>query len=182
MIEQIKAGVNGRRLQGIADVKDLSDRTNGTRLVIEVKNGFNPEALLEQLYKVTKIEDTFAINAVALVDGQARERSNLRDLLTVYLEHRYDVTRRRTAFARGRAADRLHLVEGLLIAIVDIDDVIAIIRSSDDAAQARERLLAAFDLSEIQANYILDMPLRRLTKFQRARAGIGTGPAAGHHR
>jgi DNA gyrase subunit A len=166
VIEQIKAGVNGRRLQGIADVKDLSDRTNGTRLVIEVKNGFNPEALLEQLYKVTKIEDTFAMNAVALVDGQPRTL-NLRDLLTVYLEHRYDVTRRRTAFARSRAADRLHLVDGLLIAIVDIDDVIAIIRSSDDVAQARERLLAAFDLSEIQANYILDMPLRRLTRFSR---------------
>ena len=166
VIEQIKAGVNTRRLQGIADVKDLSDRTNGTRLVIEVKNGFNPEALLEQLYKVTKMEDTFGINAVALVDGQPRTL-NLRDLLTVYLEHRYEVTRRRTAFARSRAADRLHLVEGLLVAILDIDDVIAIIRSSDDAAQARERLIAAFELSEIQSNYILDMPLRRLTKFSR---------------
>ena len=166
VIEQIKAGVNARRLQGIADVKDLSDRTNGTRLVIEVKNGFNPEALLEQLYKVTKMEDTFGINAVALVDGQPRTL-NLRDLLTVYLEHRYEVTRRRTAFARSRAADRLHLVEGLLVAILDIDDVIAIIRSSDDAAQARERLIAAFELSEIQSNYILDMPLRRLTKFSR---------------
>jgi DNA gyrase subunit A len=164
VIEQIKAGVNARRIQGIADVKDLSDRANGTRLVIEVKNGFNPEALLEQLYKVTKMEDTFAINAVALVDGQPRTL-NLRDLLTVYLEHRYDVTRRRTAFARSRAADRLHLVEGLLVAILDIDDVIAIIRSSDEVAQARERLIAAFDLSELQANYILDMPLRRLTKF-----------------
>ena len=103
VIEQIKAGVNARRLQGIADVKDLSDRTNGTRLVIEVKNGFNPEALLEQLYKVTKMEDTFGINAVALVDGQPRTL-NLRDLLTVYLEHRYEVTRRRTAFARSRSA------------------------------------------------------------------------------
>ena len=164
VIEQIKAGVNARRIQGIADVKDLSDRANGTRLVIEVKNGFNPEALLEQLYKVTKMEDSFAINAVALVDGQPRTL-NLRDLLTVYLEHRYDVTRRRTGFARNRAADRLHLVEGLLIAILDIDDVIAIIRSSDEVAQARERLIAAFDLSEIQANYILDMPLRRLTRF-----------------
>ena len=133
VIEQIKAGVNARRLQGIADVKDLSDRANGTRLVIEVKNGFNPEALLEQLYKVTKMEDTFGINAVALVDGQPRTL-NLRDLLTVYLEHRYDVTRRRTAFARSRAADRLHLVEGLLVAILDIDDVIAIIRSSDEVA------------------------------------------------
>jgi DNA gyrase subunit A len=164
VIEQIKAGVNARRIQGIADVKDLSDRANGTRLVIEVKNGFNPEALLEQLYKVTKMEDTFAINAVALVDGQPRTL-NLRDLLTVYLEHRYEVTRRRTAFARSRAADRLHLVEGLLVAILDIDDVIAIIRSSDEVAQARERLIAAFDLSELQTNYILDMPLRRLTKF-----------------
>jgi DNA gyrase subunit A len=166
VIEQIKAGVNARRLQGIADVKDLSDRTNGTRLVIEVKNGINPEALLEQLYKVTKMEDTFGINAVALVDGQPRTL-NLRDLLTVYLEHRYDVTRRRTAFARSRAADRLHLVEGLLVAILDIDDVIAIIRSSDDVAQARERLIAAFEFSETQSNYILDMPLRRLTKFSR---------------
>jgi DNA gyrase subunit A len=164
VIEQIKAGVNARRLHGIADVKDLSDRANGTRLVVEVKNGFNPDALLEQLYKVTKMEDTFGINAVALVDGQPRTL-NLRDLLTVYLDHRYDVTRRRTAFARNRAADRLHLVEGLLIAIADIDDVIAIIRSSDDVSQARERLIAAFELSEIQANYILDMPLRRLTKF-----------------
>jgi DNA gyrase subunit A len=164
VIEQIKAGVNARRLQGVADVKDLSDRANGTRLVVEVKNGFNPDALLEQLYKTTKMEDNFAINAVALVDGQPRTL-NLRDLLTVYLEHRYEVTRRRTAFARNRAADRLHLVEGLLLAIVDIDDVIAIIRSSDDAAQARERLIAAFELSEIQANYILDMPLRRLTRF-----------------
>src|SRR5215217_8072950 len=146
--------------------QDLSDRTNGTCLVIEVKNGFNPEALLEQLYKVTKMEDTFGINAVALVDGQPRTL-NLRDLLTVYIEHRYEVTRRRTAFARSRATDRLHLVEGLLVAILDIDDVIAIIRSSDDVAQARERLIAAFELSENQSNYILDMPLRRLTKFSR---------------
>jgi DNA gyrase subunit A len=164
VIEQIKTLVNARRLQGIADVKDLSDRTNGTRLVIEIKSGFNPDALLEQLYKSTKMEDSFSINSVALVDGQPRTLS-LRDLLTVYLDHRYEVTRRRTVFARNRADERLHLVQGLLIAIVDIDDVIAIIRSSDDTAQARQRLIAAFELSEIQANYILEMPLRRLTKF-----------------
>ena len=166
VIEQIKNLVTARKLQGIADVKDLSDRNNGLRLVIEVKNGFNPDALLEQLYKLTKIEDNFAINAVALVDGQPRTLT-LRDLLTVYLEHRYEVTRRRTAFARTRAADRLHLVEGLLVAIVDIDDVIAIIRSSDDTAHARSRLMEVFDLSETQTNYILEMPLRRLTKFSR---------------
>ncbi|MFL6063646.1 MAG: DNA gyrase subunit A, partial [Friedmanniella sp.] len=134
VIEQIKALVTARKLQGIADVKDLTDlSTNGTRLVIEVKNGFNPDALLEQLYKLTKMEDNFAINAVALVEGQPRTL-NLRDLLTVYLEHRYEVTHRRTEFARRKAADRLHLVQGLILAILDIDDVIAIIRGSDDTA------------------------------------------------
>ena len=164
VVEQIKNLVNSRKVAGIADVRDLSDRTNGLRLVIEVKNGFNPDALLEQLYRLTKLEDSFAINAVALVDGQPRTLT-LRDLLTIYLEHRYDVTRRRTAYARGRAEERLHLVEGLLVALLDIDDVIAIIRSSDDAATARARLIEAFELTEIQANYILDMPLRRLTRF-----------------
>ncbi len=165
VIEQIKSLVTARKVQGIADVKDLTDlSTNGTRLVIEVKNGFHPEALLEQLYKLTKMEDNFAINAVALVEGQPRTLS-LRDLLTVFLEHRYDVTRRRTAFARRKAEERLHLVEGLLTAILDIDDVIAIIRDSDDTAAARTRLREVFELSELQANYILEMPLRRLTRF-----------------
>lgn len=167
VIEQIKTAVNSpRKLQGVADVKDLTDLANGTRLVIEVKNGFDPDVLLEQLYKLTKMEDSFSVNAVALVEGQPRTLT-LRDLLTVYLEHRYEVTRRRTAFDRRQAADRLHLVDGLLIAIVDIDDVIALIRSSDDTAMARERLMAAFELTETQANYILEMPLRRLTRFSR---------------
>ena len=165
IIEQVSNLVKARKIQGIADVKDLTDlSTNGTRLVIEVKNGFHPEAVLDQLFKLTKLEDNFAINAVALVDGQPRTLS-LRDLLDVYLDHRYDVTRRRTAYARTRAEDRLHLVRGLLVAILDIDDVIAIIRSSDDTAQARGRLMTAFDLSETQTNYILEMPLRRLTRF-----------------
>ncbi|HEU4907598.1 MAG TPA: DNA topoisomerase IV subunit A [Propionibacteriaceae bacterium] len=166
VIEQIKSLVNARRLQGIADVKDLSDRANGTRLVIEIKSGFNPDAILEQLYKLTKIEDNYAINAVALVDGQPRTLT-LRDLLTVYLEHRYEVTRRRTDFARTKAQERLHLVEGLLVAILDIDDVIAIIRTSDDTGHARSRLMEVFELSETQTNYILEMPLRRLTRFSR---------------
>ncbi len=164
VIEQIKTLVTSRKLQGIADVKDLTDLTNGTRLVIEIKNGFNPEAILEQLFRGTKLEDSFAINSVALVEGQPRTLS-LKEMLTVYLEHRYEVTRRRTEFERTRARDRLHLVEGLLIAILDIDDVIAIIRGSDDTAHARARLIEAFELSEIQANYILEMPLRRLTKY-----------------
>ena len=166
VIDQIKNLVQSKKLTGIADLKDLTDLANGTRLVIEVKNGFNPEALLEQLYKATKLEDSFGINAVALVEGQPRTLS-LREMLTVYLEHRLEVTLRRTTFRLGRAADRLHLVEGLLIAILDIDDVIAIIRGSDDAAIARAKLIEVFDLTEIQANYILDMQLRRLTKFSR---------------
>ena len=164
VIEQIKTLVGARKVTGIADLKDLSDRTNGLRLVIEVKNGFNPDALLEQLYRLTKLEDSFAINAVALVEGQPRTLT-LREMLTIYLGHRYEVTRRRTAYARDRAAERLHLVQGLLVALLDIDDVIAIIRGSDDTAAARARLCEVFELSEIQAGYILEMPLRRLTRF-----------------
>ncbi len=166
VIEQIKTAVQSKKLTGIADVKDLTDLANGTRLVIEIKNGFNPDAVLDQLYRLTRLEDSFGINAVALVDGQPRTLS-LREMLTVYLEHRLEVTLRRTQYRLGKASDRLHLVEGLLIAILDIDDVIAIIRGSDDAAIARAKLIEAFELTEIQANYILDMQLRRLTKFSR---------------
>ncbi len=158
--------VQGKKIQGISDVKDLTDMANGTRLVIEVKNGFHPEALLEELYRQTPMEDSFGINAVALVDGQPRTLG-LKELLEVFLGHRFEVVRRRSTFRRGKAADRLHLVLGLLIAILDIDEVIQLIRSSDNAAAAKERLISVFDLSETQADYILDMPLRRLTKFSR---------------
>jgi len=164
VIERIKTLVLAKKLLGIADVKDLTDREKGLRLVIEVKNGFHPEALLEQLYKSTPMEDSFGINAVCLVDGQPRTLG-LKEMLEVYLGHRFDVVRRRSTYRRGKAADELHLVEGLLTAILDIDEVIALIRSSDNAAVAKERLIAVFDLSDIQATYILDMPLRRLTKF-----------------
>ncbi len=166
IIEQIKNLVGSKKLQGIADLKDLTDLAHGTRLVIEIKNGFNPDALLEQLYRQTKLEDSFAINAVALVDEQPRTLS-LKEMLEVYLDHRLQVTLRRTTYDRDKASERLHLVEGLLVAIVDIDDVIAIIRGSDDAAAARTRLIEVFDLTETQANYILDMQLRRLTKYSK---------------
>jgi len=166
IIERIKTLVQTKKLQGIADVKDLTDREHGVRLVIEVKNGFHPEALLEKLYKMTPMEDSFGINAVALVDGQPRTLG-LKQMLQVYLDHRYDVVRRRSAFRRRKAMERLHLVEGLLIAILDIDEVIQLIRSSDNAAEAKDRLIQVFDLSDVQATYILDMPLRRLTKFSR---------------
>ncbi len=164
VIEQIKTLHQNKKITGIADIKDLTDLVNGTRLVIEVKNGINPDAMLEQLYRLTKLEDSFGINMVALVEGQPQTLS-LRDALVVYADHRLDGPLRRTQFLHHKAAERLHLVQGLLIAIVDIDDVIALIRGSDDVAQARARLIEVFDLSEAQANYILELPLRRLTKF-----------------
>ncbi|MGH8891744.1 MAG: DNA gyrase/topoisomerase IV subunit A [Actinomycetes bacterium] len=164
--EKIAELVRGKKLQGITAVDDYTDRHHGLRLVIEVKNGFNPEAILDQLYRLTPLEDTFGINNVALVDGQPRTMG-LKELLEVYVEHRLDVVRRRTRHRRRKAEDRLHLVDGLLVAILDIDEVIQVIRTSDDAAAARERLMSVFDLSETQANYILDMPLRRLTRFSR---------------
>ena len=166
VIEKIKENANAGRLKGISSVQNLTDRIHGLRLVIEVKNGFNPEAVLQQLYQRTPLEDSFSINAVALVGGQPRTLG-LKEMLQVFLDHRLDVTTRRSRFRLKKCEDRLHLVEGLLIAILDIDDVIAIIRSSDDAEIARERLMTAFDLSEAQANYILELRLRRLTKFSR---------------
>ncbi|WP_183099217.1 DNA gyrase/topoisomerase IV subunit A, partial [Nocardioides pelophilus] len=166
VVERIKTLVQSKKLQGIADMKDLTDRQHGLRLVIEVKNGFVPEALLEQLYKMTPMEDTFGINNVALVDGQPRTLG-LKEMLTVFLDHRYEVVRRRSQFRRDKKAERLHLVDGLLIALLDIDEVIQVIRTSDDSAAAKERLISVFDLSQAQADYILEMQLRRLTRFSR---------------
>ncbi|MDO4917481.1 MAG: DNA topoisomerase IV subunit A [Rothia sp. (in: high G+C Gram-positive bacteria)] len=166
VIEKIKDGVNKKKLVGISDVADLTDRKNGMRLVIEIKNGFNPQAVLASLYKYTPLEDSFGINNVALVDGQPHTLGLL-DLLKVYVNHRIDVVRRRTNFRLKKRQDRLHLVEGLLIAIVDIDEIIQIIRQSDETAQARERLMTIYDLSELQANHILELRLRQLTKYSR---------------
>ncbi len=166
VVERIKSLVQGKKLQGIADLKDLTDMANGTRLVIEVKNGFVPEAILEQLYRQTSLEESFGINAVCLVDGQPRTLG-LKELLDVFLGHRYDVVRRRSTFRRDKKAARLHLVDGLLVALLDIDEVIQVIRTSDDRPAARERLMSVFDLSVAQTDYILDMQLGRLTRFSR---------------
>ena len=164
--DKIKDLVQSKKLQGISDFKDLTDRKHGLRLVIEIKNGFNPDAVLEQLYKLTPMEDSFGINNVALVNGQP-QTLGLKDLLRVYVDFRTDVVRRRSQFRLGKKEDRLHLVEGLLIAILDIDEVIQVIRTSDDAGIARARLMDVFELSEPQATYILDLQLRRLTRFSR---------------
>ncbi|KZE90910.1 DNA gyrase/topoisomerase IV subunit A [Microbacterium sp. TNHR37B] len=166
VIEKIKDAVGAKKLTGIADVVDLTDRNHGLRLVIGIKTGFDPQAVLEQLYRLTPLEDSFGINNVALVDGQP-QTLGLKDLLRVYLDHRIQVITRRSRFRLARRRERLHLVEGLLIAIVDIDEVIQVIRTSDDGEQARSRLMDVFDLSQPQAEYILELRLRRLTKFSR---------------
>jgi len=166
VIGRIKDLVHAKKLNGVSDLKDLTDRHRGMRLVIEVRSGFVPEAVLDELYRLTPMEETFGINNVALVDGRPRVLG-LRDLLQIYVDHRIEVVRRRSEFRRAKRADRLHLVDGLLIALLNIDEVIQVIRSSDDAAAAKERLIQVFDLTEIQAQYILDTPLRRLTRYDR---------------
>jgi len=166
VMARIKDLVQAKKLNGIADLKDLTDRNRGLHLVIEVRSGFNPEAVLAELYRLTPMEETFGINNVALVDGQPRVLG-LRELLEIFVAHRLDVVRRRTEYRRRKRSERLHLVDGLLVALLNIDEVIQVIRSSDNAASARERLMAVFELSEIQAQYILDTPLRRLTRYDR---------------
>jgi DNA gyrase subunit A len=166
VIARIKDLVQAKKLNGIADLKDLTDRHKGLRLVIEIRSGFHPEAVLGELYRLTPMEDTFGINNVALVDGQPRVLG-LRQLLQIYVDHRIEVVRRRTEFRRAKRQARLHLVDGIIIALLNIDEVIQVIRTSDDAAAAKERLISVFDLSEIQAQYILDTPLRRLTRYDK---------------
>jgi DNA gyrase/topoisomerase IV subunit A len=166
VVERIADLVKAKKIQGISDIIDLSDGQTGTNVVIELKNGFEPENVLEQLFRLTPMEDAFSINAVALVKGKP-QTLGLKELLQVFIEHRIDVVRRRSEFRKAKAQARLTLVDGLLKAIIDIDKVIKIIRSSDDASTAKESLIKGFKLNDEQATYILDMPLRRLTKMSK---------------
>ena len=166
VIERISDGVKNRKLEGISGAFDLIDRRNGTRIVIEIKTGFDPHAVLVQLFKHTPLQDNFAMNNVALVDGRPHTMG-LKEMLQVWVDHRRVVIRRRSEYRKKKALERLHLVEGLLLAMLDIDEVIQVIRTSDDADAAKTRLMAVFDLDEVQAQYILDLRLRRLTKMNR---------------
>lgn len=166
VIERIKVGVEAKKISGISDVVDLTDRKHGLRMMITLKTGFSPEAVLEQLYRTTPLEDSFSINSVALVNGQPLTLG-LKDMLRVFLDHRIDVVTRRSTFRLKKRQERLHLVEGMLLAIVDIDAVIQIIRAAENSEQAKSRLMTAFDFSDLQAEYILELRLRRLTKFSR---------------
>jgi DNA gyrase/topoisomerase IV subunit A len=166
VVERIADLVKAKKIQGISDIIDLTDGQTGTNVVIELKNGFEPEDVLEKLFKLTPMEDAFAINAVALVKGKP-QTLGLKELLQVFIDHRIEVVRRRSEFRKAKAEDRLSLVDGLLKAIIDIDKVIKIIRGSDDASAAKEKLIKDFKLNDEQATYILDMPLRRLTKMSK---------------
>ncbi len=156
------------KLQKIKDIADLKDESNreGMRLVIETKRGANPHVVLNQLYKHTQLQENFGIIMLALVDGVPRTL-NLAEMVGYYVDHQVDVVTRRTRFDLRKAEERDHIVLGLLIALDHLDEVIKIIRGSADADAARRKLMSTFTLSEIQANHILDMPLRRLTKLAR---------------
>jgi DNA gyrase subunit A len=165
LAEKIADLVKTQKLKDIADLKDESNR-EGMRLVIETKRGANPNVVLNQLYKHTQLQENFGIIMLALVDGVPRTL-NLSEMVGYYVDHQVDVVTRRTRFDLRKAEERDHIVLGLLIALDHLDEVIKIIRGSADADAARKKLMSTFTLSEIQANHILDMPLRRLTRLAR---------------
>ncbi len=159
---KIKTLVDSKKITGIADIRNESSDRVGTRFVIELKRDAVPQVVLNQLYKGTQLQDTFGVNTVALVDGVPRTLG-LAEIVGYYLDHQMDVIERRSQFRLKKAQDRAHIVEGLLIAVDNIDEVVAIIRGSEDVEVARSALMERFELSEEQAKAILDMQLRRLT-------------------
>jgi DNA gyrase subunit A len=165
VMEKIRILVEDKKLAGIADLRNESDNRRGIRLVIELKKEAVPQVVLNQLYKNTPLQESFGVNMVALVDGIPRTL-NLAGMIGHYLDHQMEVIERRTRFRLEEAEARAHIVEGLIIAVDNIDEVVATIRASADVADARSRLIERFELSEIQANAILDMPLRRLTALE----------------
>jgi DNA gyrase subunit A len=166
LAEKIADLVKAGRMKDVVDVKDHSSGREGMRLVIELKRGANPQVVLNQLHKHTQLQDSFGAIMLALVDGVPRTL-NLAELIGYYVDHQIDVVTRRTRYELKKAEERDHIVQGLLIALQNLDAVIKIIRGSQDAEEARGKLMEQFKLSEIQANHILDMPLRRLTRLAR---------------
>lgn len=165
LLEKIAQLVREKRLEGISDLRDESDR-QGMRMVIELKRDAQHQVVLNQLFKLTNLQSSFGINMLAIVHGEPRVLS-LKEALEHFIDHRRDVTLRRTRFDKRKAEERAHILEGLKIALDFIDEVIAIIRNSPTADDARVNLMGRFGLSEIQARAILDMRLRRLTGLER---------------
>lgn len=162
VIAKVRELMRSDKLPMVSDIKDLSDRKTGLRIEIELRPNANAAAVLTELYRQTPLEESFGVNNVVLVNGKPTT-VGLYDLCHHFIEHRLEVVRRRTQFRLDKARRRLHLLDGLLIALDAIDLVVSIIRSSHDAAEARQRLMAELNLSEVQAVHILDMQLRRLT-------------------
>jgi DNA gyrase subunit A len=165
LIEKIAELVNEKKIEGISDLRDESDR-NGMRVVIELKKDAYPEVVLNNLYKHTPMQDSFGVILLALVDGRPR-LLNLKELLAYFLEHRKEIVTRATAYDLRKAEARLHILEGLKIALDNLDAVIALIRAAADTETAKSGLMSRFGLSEIQAQAILDMRLQRLTGLER---------------
>ncbi len=165
LAEKIAELVRGGKLKDIADLRDESNR-HGMRLVIELKRNANPHVVLNQLFKHTQLQESFGAIMLSLVDGVPRIL-NLAEMVGYYADHQVDVVTRRTRYELRKAEERDHIVQGLLIALQHLDAVIRIIRGSHDADEARTKLMKQFKLTEIQANHILDMPLRRLTRLAR---------------
>lgn len=165
LIERIADLHRERKIDGITDLRDESDRT-GMRMVVELRRDANANVVLNQLYKFTALQQNFSINTLALVDGRPQVL-NLKQMLHYYVQHQLDVVIRRTRFDLAKAEARAHIVEGLLKALDIIDEVIATIRSSPTTEEARNRLMSGFGFSEVQAQHILDMQLRRLTALER---------------
>jgi DNA gyrase subunit A len=165
LIERIASLVREERLEGIADLRDESDR-QGMRIVIELTKTADPQAVLGELYKSTPMQTTISMIMLALIDGEPRHLS-LKQALRVFIEHRLEIVRRRSEYDLEKARQRAHILEGLLVALRNLDEIIALIRKSPDAETARDRLMKRFKLSQIQAQAILDMPLRRLAALER---------------
>jgi DNA gyrase subunit A len=165
IIEQIAALVQEKKIEGIADLRDESDR-EGMRIVVELKRDAIPDIVLNQIYKHTNLQESFGVNMLAIVDGRPRVL-NLKEALKAFLDHRKEVVTRRTAYDLRKAEERLHVLEGLKIALDHLDAVITLIRRSQDPKTAKEGLIQNFGLSEIQAQAILDMRLQRLTGLER---------------
>ena len=167
LVERIAELVHEKKLEGISDLRDETDR-NGTRIVIELKRDVNANVVLNLLYKHTSMQETFGAIMLALVDGEPKVLT-LKEMLYHYLEHQKQVVTRRTRFDLNRARERLHILEGLLIALDNIDEIVELIKTSANPQEAKERLTARFQLSEKQAQAILDMRLQRLTGLERDR-------------
>ena len=165
LIEKIASLVKEKKIEGIAELRDESDR-NGMRICIELKKDVNANVLLNQLYKHTQMQDTFGVNALALVNGEPKVL-NLHDMVYYYLEHQKEVITRRTQYELNKAKERAHILEGLLKALDHIDEVIQIIRSSENSAKAKINLIERFGLSDAQAQAIIDMRLKALTGLER---------------